>query len=163
MKDWYLDLQPRERFMVSLAAAFVAFAILYLGVWQPVTAGTKRLTDSIETQQRVLALLQQAKGRVTQPGANGQNRTIDRSQSLVVLVDTTLRSHSLYQSLQRSQPAGVNGIRVEFQNVAFDQLIGWLAELSNDYDLQVQSGSFSTSNNSPPGRVNSTLTLERSL
>jgi general secretion pathway protein M len=163
MKDWYLDLQPRERVMVALAAAIMVLAILYLGIWQPVNNGTKRLTASIETQQRVLTLLQQAKDRVTQPGAVGQNSTIDRTQSLVVLVDTTLRSHSLYQSLQRSQPAGVNGIRVEFQNVAFDQLIGWLAELSNNYDLQVQSGSFSTSNGSAPGRVNSTLTLERSL
>lgn len=163
MKDWYLDLQPRERVMVSLAAVILVFATLYLAVWQPVTNGTKRLTASIETQQRVLALLQQAKGRVSQPGAAGQNTNIDPTQSLVVLVDTTLRSHSLYQSLQRSQPAGVNGIRVEFQNVAFDQLVGWLAELSNNYDLQVQSGSFSTTNSSAPGRVNSTIMLERSL
>ncbi len=162
MRDWFLDLQPRERLMVSLAAIFIVFAVLYLGVWQPVNKGKKNLTASINTQQRVLSLLQEAKGRITQPGA-GMTRNVDPNQSLVVLVDTTLRNHSLYQSLKRSQPSGANGIRVEFENVAFDQLIGWLGELGMNYDLQVQSGSFSSPSNTAPGRVNSTLTLERSL
>ena len=163
MKDWFLELQPRERSMVTLAGVFILFAIVYLGAWRPVTEGKKRLTTSVETQQRVLAQLQLAKGRISQPGGNGQSRNVDPSQSLVVLVDTTLRSHALYESLKRSQPSGSNGIRVEFENVAFDQLIGWLAELSSGFDLQVQSGSFSSPSNTAPGRVNSTLTLERGL
>jgi type II secretory pathway component PulM len=91
----------------------------------------------------------------------GQTQSAGRNQSLVVIIDNTLREHGLYSALQRSQPTAGNGIRVEFENVAFDDLILWLGDLSNKYGLQIQSGSFSNPRDSK-GRVNSTLTLERS-
>lgn len=77
------------------------------------------------------------------------------------MVDTTLRERGLYSALQRSQPTGANGIRVEFKDVSFDDTIRWLGELSSRYDLQVQSGNFSVSTQEIPGRVNVSLTLER--
>ena len=83
------------------------------------------------------------------------------AQSPVVVVDSTLRSHGLGQP-KRSQPTP-NGIRVEFENVAFDKLVVWLGDLSNQYGMEVQAGSVSPAVPASPGRVNATLTLERSL
>lgn len=163
MKYWLDELEPRERFMVSLAAVFVIFAIFYFGFWKPVILGKERLVNSVDMQQRVLTQLQQLKGRVTAPSGNQPSQSPNRTQSLVVVVDTTLRANGLYQSLKRSQPTGTNGIRVELENVAFDQLVVWLGQLGGQYDLQVQSGSFSMPVNAEAGRVNSTLILERVL
>ena len=81
--------------------------------------------------------------------------------SPVVIVDTTLRSHGLGQP-KRSQPTP-NGIRVEFENVAFDKLVVWLGDLSNQYGMEVQAGSLSAIAQAGPGRVNASLTLERTL
>jgi type II secretory pathway component PulM len=83
------------------------------------------------------------------------------AQSPVVIVDSTLRSHGLGQP-KRSQPTP-NGIRVEFENVAFDKLVVWLGDLSYQYGMEVQAGSLSAGTNDAPGRVDATLTLERSL
>jgi type II secretory pathway component PulM len=83
------------------------------------------------------------------------------AQSPVVVVDSTLRSHGLGQP-KRSQPTP-NGIRVEFENVAFDKLVVWLGDLSYQYGMEVQAGSVSTGTSDEPGRVNASLTLERSL
>lgn len=163
MSEWLEDLQPREKVLVSLATVFVVFAIIYFLMWQPYVSGKKQLTSSIETQQRVLAELQQLKGRVSAPGSDQSAPVANRNESLVVVVDTTLRANGLYQSLKRSQPAGDNGIRVELENVAFDSLVVWLGDVGNKYDLQVQTGSFSVPVNAEPGRVNSTLILERVL
>lgn len=163
MKYWLDELEPRERVMVSVAAVFVVFAIFYFGLWKPVILGKQRLATSVDTQQRVLAQLQQLKGRVVAPTDGQAAATVDRTESLVVVVDTTLRTNGLYQSLKRSQPTSTNGIRVELENVAFDKLVVWLGQLSGNYDLQVQSGSFSKPVNAEPGRVNSTLILERVL
>ena len=85
---------------------------------------------------------------------------VGRNQSLVVIIDNTLRERGLYNALQRSQPTTSNGIRVEFKNVAFDDLVLWLGDLSTRYDLQLQSGSFSNPGDIE-GRVDATLTLER--
>ena len=92
---------------------------------------------------------------------NGARRAAGGAQSPVVVVDSTLRSHGLGQP-KRSQPTP-NGIRVEFENVAFDKLVVWLGDLSHEYGMEVQAGSLSASSSDSPRRVNATLTLERSL
>jgi type II secretory pathway component PulM len=52
---------------------------------------------------------------------------------------------------------------VEFENVAFDDLVLWLGDLSTQYAMDVTSGSFSASSRAEVGRINATLTLERAL
>ena len=84
-------------------------------------------------------------------------------QTPVVIVDQTLRARGLDRALRRSQPTTSNGIRVEFENVAFDDLVLWLDDLGSQYAMQVASGSLSTTAQATPGRINATLTLERSL
>lgn len=158
MKDWFDSLQDRERLFVITAALFLAFAVLYLGIWMPLDRGQKSLSVSVDTWRTALAELRPLKGQLQNP-ASGQ--ASGRNQSLVVIIDNTLRERGLYSALQRSQPTAGNGIRVEFENVAFDDLVLWLGDLSNSYGLQVQSGNFSNPQDSE-GRVNSTVTLERS-
>ena len=160
MRDWFDSLQARERLFVVTAVVFLAFAILYLGIWMPLDRGQKSLSISVDTWKTALAELRPLTGQLAGAG-EGQSQAAGRNQSLVVIIDNTLRERGLYSALQRSQPTTGNGIRVEFENVAFDDLILWLGDLSTGYGLQVQSGSFSNPRDSE-GRVNSTLTLERS-
>ena len=160
MRDWFGSLQARERLFVITAAVFLAFAILYLGLWMPLDRGQKSVSISVDTWKTALAELRPLKGQL-QGAGQGQTQTAGRNQSLVVIIDNTLRGRGLYSALQRSQPTTGNGIRVEFENVAFDDLVLWLGDLSTNYGLLVQSGSFSNPQDSE-GRVNSTLTLERS-
>jgi type II secretory pathway component PulM len=157
MRDWFDSLQARERLFVAAAAVFLAFAVLYLGIWTPLDRGQKTLSLSVDNWRIALAELRPLKNQLL---SSGQTQTAGRNQSLVVIIDNTLRERGLYSALQRSQPTTGNGIRVEFENVAFDDLVLWLGDLSMRYSLQVQSGSFSNPRDSE-GRVNSTLTLER--
>ena len=84
-------------------------------------------------------------------------------QSPIIIVDQTLRSRGLDRYRQRSQPTSSNGIRVEFENVAFDELVLWLGDLGDHYSMHVQNGSFSVGPQVSPGRVNASITLERAL
>ncbi|MFQ5982730.1 MAG: type II secretion system protein GspM [Woeseiaceae bacterium] len=158
MRDWFESLQPRERLFVISAAVFLVFAVLYLGIWMPLDRGQKSLSLSVDTWKLALAEIRPLKNQLQTAGSGPQ---AGRNQSLVVIVDNTLRERDLYNSLQRSQPTTTNGIRVEFENVAFDDLVLWLGDLSARYGLQVASGSFSNARDIE-GRVNATLTLERS-
>ena len=98
----------------------------------------------------------------TQPSGGSSTSVIaGADQTPVVVVDLTLRARELDRALKRSQPTTSNGIRVEFENVAFDDLVLWLGDLSAQYGMQVTSGSMSTSSQSAPGRINATFTLER--
>ena len=161
MKNWFLTLNPRERLFVSAAAAFVLFAFVWFGVWEPLDTGHKRVAENVATWQRSLAELRPMKGQV-QASASARPAAAGQNQSLVVIVDNSLRQRGLYGSLQRSQPTpGGNGIRVEFEAAAFDDLMLWLGDLHRQFGLRVESGSFSIASSESPGRVNSSVTLAR--
>jgi general secretion pathway protein M len=161
MRDWFDSLEARERMFVVLGAVVVTIALLWGLVWVPLDKGHRDAEQRVATWERSLADLRPLaampkpqNGSRAAPGAGG-------AQSPVVVVDSTLRSHGLGQP-KRSQPTP-NGIRVEFENVAFDKLVVWLGDLSYQYGMEVQAGSLSAATTDAPGRVNASLTLERSL
>lgn len=160
MRDWLQSLQPRERLFVIGGAVAVALALLYALVWAPLDRRHKALEASVDAWERSLAEIRPLQG--LQPTAATTGRPVASvQQTPVVIVDLTLRARGLDRALRRSQPTTGNGIRVEFENVAFDDLVLWLDDLGTQYAMQVASGSLSTSSQSGPGRVNATLTLER--
>ncbi|MDZ7643655.1 MAG: type II secretion system protein M [Woeseiaceae bacterium] len=159
MKDWFEGLESRERMFVAAAGVCIVFAIYWFGLWMPLERGERELSASIEDWQTSLAELRPLKGRIdSRTAASAATR---QNQSLVVIVDNTLRARAMLGSMQRSQPTNDNGIRVEFENVAFDELVLWLGDLGTQFGLHVQTASFSRASGSAPGRINASLTLER--
>jgi len=163
MRAWFEALDTRERAFVLTGAVVVVIALFYAFVWAPLDSGHKALQSNVAAWERSLAELRPLKGlqavstnpRPTVPGGS--------QQTPVVIVDLTLRARGLDRSLQRSQPTTSNGIRVEFENVAFDDLVLWLGDLGAQYAMHVSSGSLSVASRAGPGRINATLTLERNL
>jgi general secretion pathway protein M len=159
MKNWFESLDGREQKFVLSAAIVVILAILYLAIWTPISKGHKRVSAAVENWQSALELIQPLKGRINS-SSSSRISPQNLRQPLVVVVDSTLRTRELNVYLKRSQPTGSN-IRVEFENVAFDDLMLWLGDLSAQYALLVQSGSFSMTGADNQGRVNAQLTLGR--
>jgi len=162
MKNWYESLERRERNFVSGGAVVVAVSLLYAFIWLPLDKSHDNLSASVAAWDRSLAQLRPLKGMQPVTGSS-RIAPVSAQQTPVVIVDQTLRARGLDRSLQRSQPTTSNGIRVEFENVAFDDLVIWLGDLSAQYAMDVTSGSFSTANRIEVGRINATLTLERTL
>jgi len=161
MKSWLESLERRERIFVLGGAAVVVVTLLYTLVWTPLDSGQKSMQTSVVAWERSLAELRPLKGLQASSPVSRPSVAGDAQQTPVVIVDLTLRARGLDRSLQRSQPTTSNGIRVEFENVAFDDLILWLGDLGTQYAMHVSSGSLSTTSRADPGRINATLTLER--
>jgi general secretion pathway protein M len=162
MKAWFDSLDSRERLLVATAAGFVLFATAWFGIWSPLNSGQKATAERVTIWKNSLSELRPLRVQLQTSSSAGAAVASGQNQSLVVIVDATLRQRGLINALQRSQPTpGGDGIRVEFENAAFDDLILWLGDLNRQYGLQVQASSFSVTSNDNQGRVNSTLTLER--
>ncbi len=158
MKEWFESLDEREQKFVLAAGVIVVLAVLYMAIWMPLSNGHKRVLAAVGIWESSLEMLQPLKG-----SANSSNSRVspqNLNQPLVVVVDSTLRVRKLNTALKRSQPTG-NNIRVEFENVSFDELMVWLGDLSTQYALHVQSGSFSMTGAENQGRVNAQMTLGR--
>lgn len=161
MKSWFGSLQTRERAFVVAGALALFIAVAWSLVWIPLDKGQEAAAERVSAWKRSLVELRPMRGQA-QAIANGQTVVAAQNQSLVVIVDNTLRQRGLTNSVQRSQPTPTGtGIRVEFENAAFDDLVLWLGDLHRQYGLQVESASFSAASGENPGRVNSSVTLQR--
>ncbi|MBT8088422.1 MAG: type II secretion system protein M [Gammaproteobacteria bacterium] len=160
MKDWFDTLEAREQLFVGVGAVVVLVALFYVLAWSPLDRKHAEAASSVANWQQSLAELRPLKG-IVQKGNTVRSGPATAKQSPIIIVDQTLRSRGLEQYRRRSQPTSSNGIRVEFENVAFDDLILWLGDLADQYAMHVQSGSIATGSRSAPGRINATLTMER--
>jgi len=163
MNDWFESLETRERIFVVVGAVIVAVALIYGLVWAPLDQKHTLLKSDVDNWRRSLTELRPLRlakpsGSQARPGENAGSQ-----MSPIIIVDQTLRIRGLEHYRQRSQPTASNGIRVEFENVAFDELVLWLGDLSDQYEMHVQAGSFGKTTQVGQGRINATLTLERSL
>jgi general secretion pathway protein M len=163
VKDWFDSLELRERIFVGVGAAVVVLALLYGLGWAPLDNKHSALQSDVQGWQRSLAELRPLAVRSRIPGQTQAVAVPGVAQSPIIIVDQTLSSRGLDRYRRRSQPTASNGIRVEFENVAFDELVLWLGELSDRYAMHVQAGSFSAGPQIDSGRVNATITLERAL
>ena len=165
MRDWYQNLEAREQIVIMVGAVVVVIALLYSFIWVPISNVHAQAANSVNTWERSLAELRPLRSLAASGGAQSPgNAAVSSSQQApIIIVDQTLRSRGLEQYRRRSQPTTANGIRVEFENVAFDELILWLGDLSDQHAMHVQAGSLSAISQAGPGRINASLTLERTL
>lgn len=159
MRNWFESLQPREKVFVATAAIVVALAVFWLAIWAPLDRGQESAAESVALWQDAVTELRSLQDDLRASTAD-RRAPARLNQSLVVIVDETLRSRNLYNALQRSTPNQNNGIQLVFENAAFDDLVFWLGDLAQQYGLRVQSAGFNPSDDSA-GRVNATITLER--
>jgi len=161
MKDWFYGLQQRERMFVGVGAVLTLFVLLWGLLWVPLDKGHTAMRENVADWERYLEELRPL-GFALNNVNSGTPAQANVAQTPVVVVDQTLRARGLNNSLKRRQPTP-NGIRVEFENVAFDDLVLWLGDLSSRYAMEVQAGSMTVASRAGPGRINAALTLERSL
>ena len=162
MRDWYENLEVREQVFVVIGAVFVAFAVLYYGLWQPLDKRHTQVAASVENLQLSLAELGPLRDLVASGNQGRPAGAQLTGQSPIIIVSQTLQSRGLEQYNRRSAPVP-NGVRVDFENVAFDELVQWLGELGTNYGLIVQQGTMRLAPQAGPGRISASLTLERAL
>lgn len=161
MKDWFFGLEEREQIIVSVGAVVATLILLWAVVWLPLDRAHSDAQANVARWQNALADLRVVAANLGSGGTTtAPSRTVSSNDSPVVIVDRTLREHSLNNTAKRQQPTP-NGVRVEFENVAFDQLVVWLGDLNSRYAMDVQAGSLSLASRAGPGRINASLTLER--
>ena len=163
MNEWFNSLDSRERQFVSIGVVVAVIALVYGLGWAPLDKKHTALKADVATWERSLADLRPLRVTAAGSGEVRARPTAGVQQSPIIIVDQTLRSRGLDRYRKRSQPTSSNGIRFEFENVSFDELVLWLGDLSGQHAMLVQAGSFSVGSQVSPGRINASLTLERAL
>ncbi len=158
MKVWWESLSLRERLLVGGGAALTVILLLYVLIWQPFQASSRRLRLSVAEQRAELVWMRQAAAEVKRLDSGSSARPADDGRSLLTLVDQTARSAGLGNSLKRVAPQGDDKLSAQLDAVEFDPLIRWLARLERDHRLVIVN--LSVDRTATPGRVNARIIVQ---
>jgi len=144
-------LSERDRRMLAIGGALIVLLLLYIIIQldSSVSSAHKR----IKKKQDDLAWIQTAAPEIMAQGPVNASG----GESLLVIVDRSARESGLGTALAGSEPAGAGGLSVRLQKASFDSLISWLARLSQQNGIRVDSASIDTAGT--PGLVNAAIVL----
>ncbi|MFD2165435.1 type II secretion system protein GspM [Thalassotalea euphylliae] len=140
MKQWWQQLQQRERILVIAMAAVIGVFILYQGIWSPINNGLTKADQKLERTEQLLSYVQQTTSQLK--NTQGVKRT--SSGSLSSVVNRVARQHNI--TIDRVQPNG-DDLQVWIDEVAFNQLLRMLTQLSEQHGLSVSNIDISKGNN----------------
>jgi len=159
MKEWFEQLEARERLMIMIAGGLAVFTLIVMLGVRPMMNQSKRGHELVADKRELLAELSEVAARLGPQRGTQQANAAGSSQSLVLLIDQSTRSSGLAQYLKRNQPDGASSIRLRFENAPFDTLVSWLGGLQNQHGISVTSANIDTA--AAAGRVSCNLTLGR--
>jgi general secretion pathway protein M len=154
LQKWYRGLEERERLFVNIGAVTVIVLIL-ASVILPLNRSIFQARQRITAKQVDLAYIQNATPQLASAGPSMGGAT---GESLVVLIDSSARESGLGKSLTSSQPTGDGGLRIRLDHAPFDGIVAWLARLSQQHGVRVESAEIETAGE--PGIVNAGLVLK---
>jgi type II secretory pathway component PulM len=130
--------------------------LLIIGVVLPLDRSVSKAQQRIGQKQADLAWMQSVAPELASAGPVATMPTTQ--DSLLVVVDRAARESGLGNSLTNSEPSGPGRLRVRLEKAQFDILVGWLARLSEQHGIGVESATVDSAG--APGLVNAGLVLQ---
>lgn len=159
IKVWFAGLEQRERRLVVAAASLLVIFLLYAAIWEPLSHSVAGLRNSTAEQRSDLQWMRQTSQEIRQlQGRSGAHAASTGGQSLLTLVDRTVKISQLGGALKRIQPDGEQRVQVWMEGAKFDDVIRWLVKLKDQYSVQVESSTIEVKEQA--GRVDARLVLE---
>lgn len=148
------SLSPRDR-RILIVGGVIAAILFVLAVIMPLDHGVSRLRGQVTQKQADLVWMRSVAPEIA---AAGPVRNAGSGESLIVIIDQSARESGLGSSLTGSQPSGRGGLSVQLEKAPFDALVGWLARLSQQNGVQIESATIDSAGE--PGLVNASLVLQ---
>lgn len=150
---WYSGLAERDQRILRIGTIAVV-VILLVWVLLPLQRSVWQARSELRRQQQDLEWMREVGPTLAAAGPGVAAAT--PAAALPVLVDTSARESGLTQGVT-TQPAGNGALRVTLNGVDFNLLVGWLARLSSQHGVQIETASVTRAGQ--PGIVNATVQL----
>jgi general secretion pathway protein M len=144
---------PQREQRLILLGGLAALGLLIFGIIVPLDHAVSRERAKLTQKRADLAWMQSVAPEIAAsaapPSATGE--------SLLVIIDRSARESGLASSMAGSEPGGANTLSIRLEKAPFDALIGWLARLSQQNGVLVDSATIEKAG--APGLVNAAIVL----
>lgn len=156
MKQWFVQLEQRERRLLSFGIAAVLVIALAGLVWMPLAERRAALAEQVAAQRNTLSWMREARARILDARRSGESTASKAGGSLLSVVDAGVRQRGFADNLRRAEPDGDKRVRIWLAGVKFDELAGWLESLDARRGVRVAD---MTVTRGEAGRVDARVTL----
>lgn len=150
----YASLNEREQRMVIIGGICIALLLVF-GVILPLDRSVARAHARLIAKQADLAWMRGVTPELIAAGPAVASPTSQRS--MLVVVDGAAREAGLAKALTSSEPSGAGGLQVRLEKAPFDAVVAWLARLSEQDGIRVDSATMD--NAGQPGIINAGVVL----
>lgn len=134
MKNYWNNLNERERWMVAVLAIFCFFYLYYLALYAPLSrTKQQRLQQLIEKQDTLIWMQQMQR----QYHGKSTLKSLTVSKLLTVLANQ-LNESTFKTYPYQLQQTGVNDIQLVFDKVPFNSFMTWLWSVNENYVVTIK-------------------------
>lgn len=136
-KNWYSQLEQRERRAVAVGGVVVSFALLYFVIWSPLADKSNALRERIHKQQMMLSWMRDAEHKIN--ALSGGSLKTDKLTpvELMSVLKKIVDDDGLSESMTQLKQTNNDAITMQFKNVSFDQLMGLLIKVLKKHQVVV--------------------------
>ena len=132
MKSWWQQLQLREKRLVIIMGVLLSIFFFYQLIWQPLNENIVHNQKKLIRQQALLSWVNKNTLRYKN---NANSNSVKNNGSISSIVNRTAKQHQI--TVSRMQPQG-DDLHLWIEEIAFNTLLQWLEQLSNEEKLMVR-------------------------
>jgi general secretion pathway protein M len=144
---WFEQRSERERLLVAAALVLGLCVLFFFLVWRPIDDARTAAREEIRADEAVIARLRVAGPQLAARGAV-------RTGAPATLITATAAEASL--TIRRLEPSATGAV-VALEDVEYDKVVRWLADLERQSGLRVSE--LKIDRRPPPGVINAQITL----
>ncbi|GAA5193022.1 type II secretion system protein M [Ferrimonas gelatinilytica] len=133
-QQWWFDRTESERRYMTIAAPLLLLALIYYGLWVPVSDAVATAETQLRAAQSSLNQMKQDANRYTALAGKGGPRT--SGGSLSQLASRSAAAAGL--RIERMQPQS-DKLQLWLADCEFERLMEWLSELSLDQGVRIEN------------------------
>lgn len=128
MKRWWLGLESRERYMMTVAAIVVTAALLYAVVWKPLQMAIMRSSKQIVQMQSQLVWMRHASSLLETESHITMTHAPALHGSLLNVVDQVAQAQGIGKDNMELSENSDDKLHVKMQRIALSvSFVGWMS------------------------------------
>lgn len=135
LNNWWQSISSREQRLVLVCVGLFVVGFIYWGMLQPLKARIEQAQMRLNSEKQLLSWVTNSADTIVTLRAQTGAKGVQRNQPINQVVSSTAARYKI--DLIRMQPRD-DMLQVWVQPLPFNTLINWLAQLRDQYGLQVQ-------------------------
>lgn len=157
MKEWWINLNIREKQALLIGGTIVLFFLLYEITLSPLSNYNASLRDEIHHNQKLLSWMEEADQHIQATEKMLHKNNSKNSAALLSLAQKEIAQSPFANNLGQLGQSENNSVQITLQKVKFDELMKWLTLNWQKNGLTVTQ--ITAAPNGSPGVIDTTIVI----